>query len=248
MNNETKNGKLYFSYLLPNLFTAASAFLGVASIVAASQDNFSRSAFYIILALICDGLDGRVARLTKTTSKFGVEFDSLADVIAFGAAPAMFFYFSVGEDYGRVGVLLAAIYVIFGAIRLARFNVMSPSSEPSVFIGLPIPTAAILVITWGLMFQKYEIFNDFGYILLVLQALASFLMVSNIRYPSFKKMDFKKSQNIKILTILVIVFSTIYIFRIAAITIFVSIYVLYGIVRVVYNYIIAKNRKNKYNT
>jgi CDP-diacylglycerol--serine O-phosphatidyltransferase len=247
MDNETKNGKLYFGYLLPNLFTAASAFLGVASIVAASQDNFSKAAFYIMLALICDGLDGRVARLTKTTSKFGVEFDSLADIIAFGVAPAMFFYFSIGNSYGRVGVLLAAIYVIFGAIRLARFNVMSSSSEPSVFIGLPIPTAAVLVIMWGLMFQKYEIFNSFEYMLLALQALAAFLMVSNIRYPSFKKMDFKKSQNIKILTALVIVFSTIYIFRITAITIFVTVYVLYGIIRVIYNYIVAKNRKNKYN-
>ncbi|MDR2100430.1 MAG: CDP-diacylglycerol--serine O-phosphatidyltransferase, partial [Campylobacteraceae bacterium] len=145
MENETKNGKLYFNYLLPNLFTAVSAFLGIASIVASSQGNFNKAAFYIMLALICDGLDGRVARLTKTTSKFGVEFDSLADVIAFGAAPAMFFYFSTGYDYGRVGVLLAAIYTVFGAIRLARFNVMSPSSEPSVFIGLPIPTAAVLV-------------------------------------------------------------------------------------------------------
>jgi CDP-diacylglycerol--serine O-phosphatidyltransferase len=247
MNNDIKNGKLYFSYLLPNLFTAASAFLGVASIVAASQDNFNRAAFYIMLALICDGLDGRVARLTKTTSKFGVEFDSLADVIAFGAAPAMFFYFSVGDSYGRIGVLLAAIYVVFGAIRLARFNVMSPSNEPSVFIGLPIPTAAILVIMWGLMFQNYEIFNGFECALLVLQALASFLMVSNIRYPSFKKIDLKKSQRIKILTILVIIFSAIYMFRITTITVLVSIYVAYGIVRVVYNYIVAKNRKNKYN-
>jgi CDP-diacylglycerol--serine O-phosphatidyltransferase len=247
MDNEAKNGKLYFSYLLPNLFTAVSAFLGVASIVASSQENFARAAIYIILALICDGLDGRVARLTKTTSKFGVEFDSLADVIAFGAAPAMFFYFSVGNDYGRVGVLFAAIYVVFGAIRLARFNVMSPSSEPSVFIGLPIPTAAVLVVMWGLMFQKYEALKDFECTLLILQALASFLMVSNIRYPSFKKMDLKKSQRIKILTILVAIFSTIYIFRTTAIAVLVSVYVLYGIARVMYNYIVAKNRKNKYN-
>ncbi|MDR2790741.1 MAG: CDP-diacylglycerol--serine O-phosphatidyltransferase [Campylobacteraceae bacterium] len=248
MENETKNGKLYFGYLLPNLFTAVCAFLGIASIVAASQDNFSRAAFYIMLALICDGLDGRVARLTKTTSKFGVEFDSLADVIAFGVAPAMFFYFSVGDDYGRVGVLFAAIYTVFGAIRLARFNVMSPSSEPSVFIGLPIPTAAVLVIMWGLMFQNHEIFKGFEFALLALQALAAFLMVSNIRYPSFKKMDLKKSQNIKILTILIVVFSTIYIFRITAITFFITIYVAYGIARVIYNYIVAKIKKNKYNS
>jgi CDP-diacylglycerol--serine O-phosphatidyltransferase len=247
MDNETKNGKLYFNYLLPNLFTAASAFLGVASIVAASQGYFTKAAVYIILALIFDGLDGRVARLTKTTSKFGVEFDSLADVIAFGAAPAMFFYFSVGHNYGRVGVLFAAIYVVFGAIRLARFNVMSPSSEPSVFIGLPIPTTAVLVIMWGLMFQNYEIFKGFEYALIALQAFASFLMVSNIIYPSFKKIDLKKSQSIKILTVLIVIFSIIYMYTIITVTILVTLYVLYGIARVMYNFIVAKNKKNKYN-
>jgi CDP-diacylglycerol--serine O-phosphatidyltransferase len=247
MDHEIKNGRLYFNYLLPNLFTAASAFLGVASIVASSQESFTKAAVYIVLALIFDGLDGRVARLTNTTSKFGVEFDSLADVIAFGAAPAMFFYFSVGHNYGKVGVLFTAIYVVFGAIRLARFNVMSPSSEPSVFIGLPIPTAAILVVMWGLMFQTYQVLADYEYALLALQALASFLMVSNIRYPSFKKMDLKRSQKIKILTVLVVIFSIIYMFSITAITFFVSIYVLYGIVRIIYNLIVAKSRKNKYN-
>ncbi|MDR0408285.1 MAG: CDP-diacylglycerol--serine O-phosphatidyltransferase [Campylobacteraceae bacterium] len=247
MDNEIKNQKLYFNYLLPNLFTAASAFLGVASIIAASQENFNKAAIYIILSLIFDGLDGRVARLTKTTSKFGVEFDSLADVIAFGVAPAMFFYFSVGCNYGRVGVLFSAIYVVFGAIRLARFNVMSPSNEPSVFIGLPIPTSAILIIMWGLMFQHYEVFKGFEYTLFILQALASFLMVSNIRYPSFKKTDLKKSQTIKVLTILVVIFSMIYMYTIIAVTILVSIYVLYGIIRIIYNYIVAKNKKNRYN-
>ncbi|MDR1285554.1 MAG: CDP-diacylglycerol--serine O-phosphatidyltransferase [Campylobacteraceae bacterium] len=247
MDNGIKNGKLYFSYILPNLFTAASAFLGIASIIAASQGFFDKAAIYIILSLILDGLDGKVARFTKTTSKFGVEFDSLADVIAFGAAPAMFFYFSVGYDHGRIGVLFASIYVVFGAIRLARFNVMSPSSEPSVFIGLPIPTAAVLVVMWGLMFQHYEMFKGFEYTLFVLQALASFLMVSNIRYPSFKKIDLKKSQTIKILTLLVVVCSMIYMYTIIAVTILVSAYILYGIIRILYNYIVAKNKKNKYN-
>ncbi|MDR1614906.1 MAG: CDP-diacylglycerol--serine O-phosphatidyltransferase [Campylobacteraceae bacterium] len=247
MDNEIKNGKLYFNYLLPNLFTAASTFLGIASIVAASQEYFNKAAVYIILSLIFDGLDGRVARLTKTTSKFGVEFDSLADVIAFGVAPAMFFYFSAGHHYGRVGVLFAAIYVVFGAIRLARFNVMSPSSEPSVFIGLPIPTAAVLVTMWGLMFQKYEILKNFEYLLLALQALASFLMVSNIRYPSFKKINLRKSSIIKVLTFLIVIFSMIYLYPVQSFTVFVTIYVLYGLIRIVVNFFIAKIKKNRYN-
>jgi len=86
--------------------------------------------------LVFDGLDGRIARLTKTTSRFGEEFDSLADIVAFGVAPAMLFYFSVGIHYGKIGSLLSAIYVVFGAIRLARFNVMIGVGEASVFIGL----------------------------------------------------------------------------------------------------------------
>ena len=106
--------------------------------------GFYAYAHYIVLSLVFDGLDGRVARLTNTTSKFGVEFDSLADIVAFGVAPAMLFYFSVGQNFGRFGVLITALFVIFGGVRLARFNVMSGASEPNVFIGLPIPTAAVL--------------------------------------------------------------------------------------------------------
>ncbi|MDR3345994.1 MAG: CDP-diacylglycerol--serine O-phosphatidyltransferase [Campylobacteraceae bacterium] len=248
MDNDLKNGKLQLGYILPNLFTAASAFLGVASIVAASKGEFGKAAVYILLSLIFDGLDGRVARLTNTTSKFGMEFDSLADVIAFGAAPAMFFYFSVGQYYGRVGVLFAAIYVVFGAIRLARFNIMSSSNEPSMFIGLPIPTAAVLVVTWGLMFRDYaDIFGDFKEALIVLQALASVLMVSNVRYPSFKKIDLKKANVLKVLTFLTVVFSVIYLYQVISITVLVSGYVLYGIIRLAYNFTVAKIKKNKYN-
>ena len=151
--------KLQLMYILPNLFTAASAFLGIISIIVSVRGYIAASAglvqeanscffkaiIYIVLSLFLDGLDGRVARLTKTTSKFGVEFDSLADVITFDVAPAILFYFTVGHSFGRLGSLVAALYVVFGAIRLARFNVMTGTYEPSVFIGLPIPTTAISV-------------------------------------------------------------------------------------------------------
>ncbi|MDR1976736.1 MAG: CDP-diacylglycerol--serine O-phosphatidyltransferase [Campylobacteraceae bacterium] len=248
MDEKQRNDKMQFAYILPNLFTAASAFLGVASIVAASMGSFNKAALYIMLSLIFDGLDGRVARLTNTTSKFGVEFDSLADVIAFGAAPAMFFYFSVGHNYGRLGVMAAAIYVVFGAIRLARFNVMSPSSEPSVFIGVPIPTAAVLVVIWGLMFRYYpQIFGGLEWALLILQVAAAFLMVSNIRYPSFKKLNLRKSSIIKVLTILIVILSVAYLYPVESFCVLVTTYVLYGLVRVAINFFIAKMKKNRYN-
>ncbi|MFV0480739.1 MAG: CDP-diacylglycerol--serine O-phosphatidyltransferase [Campylobacteraceae bacterium] len=246
MSDNINDGKLKAGYILPNLFTAASAFLGIISIIAASKGYFDRAAIYIIISLICDGLDGRVARLTNTTSKFGVEFDSLADVIAFGVAPAMLFYFSFGNDFGRTGSLFAALYVVFGAIRLARFNVMSPTSEPSVFIGIPIPTAAVFVTMWTLIFHKYDFFNGYSFVLLIIMGISSILMVSNIRYPSFKKIDTEKPYKLKLLIFVTIVLSLVYLRPVETLTILVTLYVLYGILRVIYNYI-AKLKKKKYN-
>lgn len=244
MSENFDNNKLKFSYVIPNLFTAGSAFVGVLSIIATSQEQFFKAAVFIFLSLILDGLDGRVARLTNTTSKFGVEFDSLADVIAFGVAPAMLFYFSFGYGFGRVGVLFVALYIVFGAIRLARFNVMSPISEPSVFIGVPIPMAAIFVTMWVLVFLKYpDILNK--YFLIFIVALTSVLMVSNIRYPSFKKLNTKKSNTIKILILLVIVFSLIYLKPVETLTVLTSSYVFYGIARYIYNIFIVKFKKKK---
>ena len=132
------------AYLLPNLFTAASIFTGFYAIALALEGSFVSAAWFIFLALIFDGLDGRVARMTNTASHFGVEFDSLADIVAFGVAPALLLYLYIGESYGRIGIVVSALFIIFGAVRLARFNVTTSRIEPSVFIGLPIPTAAII--------------------------------------------------------------------------------------------------------
>ncbi len=230
-------------YILPNLFTAASAFIGVISIIAASKGEFQKAAWLILLSLIFDGIDGRVARLTHTTSKFGVEFDSLADIVAFGVAPAMLLYFCCGHEYGKFGSLVSAMFVVFGAIRLARFNVMAPSSEPSVFIGVPIPTAAVFVAVWILLFQEYPTLLKYSYFLLIGALLCAFLMVSNIRYPSFKKIELQKINAIKILIILVIVLSLLYLFPIEGITILTTIYILYGIFRAAYFVILRKKRK-----
>lgn len=244
----TKDGKLQLIYIFPNLFTAASAFLGVISILASSRGEFEKAAIYILLSLVFDGLDGRVARMTKTTSKFGAEFDSLADIVAFGVAPAMLFYFNVGHEFGRLGSLVAAMYVVFGAIRLARFNVMAANSEPSVFIGVPIPTAAVVIAMWILMHEEYQFMRSIEWSMLLGQVILSFLMVSNVRYPSFKKVDFQKAHVIKILIYLTIAFSFIYLFPIETATLLITLYLIYGMVRAFYNLIVAKWKKNKYNT
>jgi len=230
-------------YILPNLFTAASAFIGIISIIAASKGEFEKAAWLILLSLIFDGLDGRIARLTHTTSKFGMEFDSLADIIAFGAAPAMLLYFCCGAEFGRFGSLVSAMFVVFGAIRLARFNVMAPSSEPSVFIGVPIPTAAVFIAVWILMYQKYPTLKDFSFLLLVGALISAFLMVSNIRYPSFKKIEFKKMYLIKTLIVLIILFSLFYLYPIEGIALFITLYILYGIFRALFFVLLRKRRK-----
>jgi len=221
--------KINLAYLLPNFFTALSAFFGVMSIIASSQGKFEKAFVYIILSLIADGLDGRVARLTNTTSKFGVEFDSLADIVAFGVAPAMMLFFSIGEYYGKFGALISGLFVVFGAIRLARFNVTTGEIDPRYFIGLPIPTAAVVLSSWIMLDLKYE--GGLNLLILLGALFLAFLMVSNFRYPSFKKIDFKKNIAIKILIFIIIIASLIYLYPIESIALLLTIYVFYGVIR-----------------
>ena len=217
-------------YVLPNLFTASSIFVGVISIVEASKGNFVLASWLILLALIFDGLDGRIARMTNTTSQFGVEFDSLADIISFGIAPAMLMYFFVGHNFGRFGILVSALYVIFGAIRLARFNISTAKTDPNVFIGLPIPTAAIFVSMWILLFHKYALEN-YSIVLLFLSLGVAILMVSNFRYPSFKKVKLDKPMVFRTLILLTIVASLLYLFAAEGFALIILAYTLYGPLR-----------------
>jgi CDP-diacylglycerol--serine O-phosphatidyltransferase len=226
--------KVKFAYLIPNFFTALSVFFGMMSIIASSQGKFEKAFIYIVFSLIADGLDGRVARLTNTTSKFGVEFDSLADIVAFGVAPAMLLFFSIGENYGRFGALVSGLYVVFGAIRLARFNVTTNENDPRYFIGLPIPTAAVVLSSWVMLDVSYS--SDFDILILTGALFLSFLMVSNFRYPSFKKMDLDKNIALKILIIIIIVASFIYLYPIEAIAFILTLYAFYGVFRGIRGY------------
>ncbi len=228
--NMKQNPKQTIVFILPNLLTSASIFSGVFSIISSIHHDFVQAAWLIVLALVFDGLDGRVARLTNSCSKFGVEFDSLADIVSFGVAPAVLIYVFAAEPYGRFGVVVTALYVIFGAIRLARFNIMSASAEPSVFIGVPIPTAAVFLSLLVLLFHKYEAFSS-GIALLVATIIVALLMVSNIRYPSFKKIDFDKKDMRKIFISLTLVLLLVFIYPIEGIVLLFSFYILYGPLR-----------------
>ena len=225
--------KIKLAFLLPNFFTSLSAFFGVMSIIASSQGKFEKAFIYIVLSLIADGLDGRVARLTNTTSKFGVEFDSLADVVAFGVAPAMMLFFAIGNEYGRFGALISGLFVVFGAIRLARFNVTTGEIDPRYFIGLPIPTAAVVLGSWIMMSLET---HSLKFLVLLGALLLAFLMVSNFRYPSFKKMDLQKNLALKVLILIIIIASFIYLYPVEAIAIILTVYTFYGVGRGVYGY------------
>lgn len=219
------------AYLLPNFFTAASIFSGFYAIALALEGSFDTAPWFIFLALIFDGLDGRVARLTNTASHFGVEFDSLADIVAFGVAPALILYLYIGDAYGRMGIVVSALYIIFGAVRLARFNVTTARIEPSVFIGLPIPTAAIMIAIAILLFERYNEFEAYKVFILPLTLVLAILMVSNIRYPSFKKMNFKTFHFIRFLIGIIVISMGVFIYPIEGMAILAAGYLLYGPLR-----------------
>ena len=218
-------------YILPNIFTASSIFAGVVSIINSINGEFTVASWLIVLALIFDGLDGRVARLTNTCSRFGVEFDSLADLIAFGVAPAILLYMYAGNEFGRFGIVTASLFVIFGAIRLARFNVMTAQTEPSVFIGVPIPTAAVFISILILLFQKYEFLHQVLYLLPIASILVSLLMVSNIRYPSFKKINLLKHNTLRLFILLLCLALGIFVYPIEGFALIFTFYIFYGLIR-----------------
>ncbi len=177
-------------YVLPNLITSASLFAGFYSIAKTYTGQFEQSAIAIIAGVICDGLDGRVARMTRTTTRFGVEYDSLADLVTFGVAPAFLVYGWALSPFGRWGWLAAFLYLICGALRLARFNVQVNTVEKGKFNGLPIPAAATFVSAMIILFYYFQgggSFKHFG-VLLSIYVLA-FLMVSTVKYDSFKDLE-----------------------------------------------------------
>ncbi|SHM29338.1 CDP-diacylglycerol--serine O-phosphatidyltransferase [Vreelandella subglaciescola] len=180
-------------YLLPNLFTTSALFSGFFAVVAGINGDFSAAAVAIFIAMVLDGLDGRVARMTNTQSAFGAEYDSLADMISFGMAPALVAFTWILQDIGKTGWVVAFLYVACAALRLARFNVQIGSVDKKWFIGLPSPSAAALVAASVWTFNSFDA-NALGFKLLMLCVVAAtgVLMVSNVRYYSFKDIDFKK--------------------------------------------------------
>ena len=182
-------------YILPNLITTGSLFAGYYSIVSAMNGQFEKAAWFILMATVFDGMDGKVARMTNTTSRFGVEYDSLADLVAFGVAPGLLMYSWALTTFGKLGWLAAFLYVVCGALRLARFNVQVDTVESKQFVGLPIPSAAWMVASCVLLFYYLGGTGTIKQIsVVVLIYCLAFLMVSNVKYYSFKDPELIKRQ------------------------------------------------------
>lgn len=179
-------------YLLPNLFTTACLFMGFYAIVAAMSDRFEAAAIAVFIAMVMDGLDGRVARLTNTQTDFGAEYDSLADMVSFGLAPSLVIYEWALYSMGKLGWLAAFIYTAAAALRLARFNTQSSSGEKRYFQGLASPPAAAILVGMVWVGSDYtQQGSDWRILALIVTLVVGLLMVSNVRYRSFKDLDLK---------------------------------------------------------
>jgi CDP-diacylglycerol--serine O-phosphatidyltransferase len=219
-------------YILPNIFTTGNLFCGFWAIVSVFQEKFEYAAYAILLAAVFDILDGRVARLSGATSKFGMQYDSLADLVSFGIAPAMLAFSWALRPYGKFGWLAAFTFVACGAIRLARFNVLASSGETKYFKGLPIPPAAFMIaLTILLYYRLIETGGVKDIVILVMIYVLAFLMVSNIPYFSLKELDLAKRKPFSIFIFVVLSLIVIVMEPIIMLFVFALLYIFSGPVK-----------------
>ncbi|MDR2400013.1 MAG: CDP-diacylglycerol--serine O-phosphatidyltransferase [Endomicrobium sp.] len=233
-------------YILPSLLTCGNMSCGYLSILSSIDGDFTRAAWFLVLAIAFDMVDGRVARLTKTTSEFGVQLDSFSDLISFGLAPSIMMYHLVLNSMGKVGMAIAILFVLCGALRLAKFNVQSQDEAVhSSFMGLPTPASAGLLLSFVL---SYELFADPGQSLSfktipvlmknmpiffetmpVVMVILSLLMVSNVPYYSFKKMKLSKPKTFRLFVLVVLLLFLMIVFPQNIIFVLFSLYIFSGL-------------------
>lgn len=205
-----KKKRLRGIYLLPNLFTTGALFGGFYAVIAAMNGNFEAAATAVFIAMILDGLDGRVARMTNTQSDFGAEYDSLSDMVSFGVAPALVIYTWALSSLGKFGWIAAFIYCVAAALRLARFNTQTGTADKRFFTGLASPAAAGVVVGFVWICVDNDIPADtMQWAAVIITVGSGILMVSNILYRSFKDLDLKNKVPFVALLIMVLVFVSI---------------------------------------
>jgi CDP-diacylglycerol--serine O-phosphatidyltransferase len=213
-------------YLLPTLFTVGNMFCGFSSVVQSSAGKLESAALMIVLAAVLDGLDGRIARLTGTTSAFGIEFDSLADIVSFGLAPALLAYYW-GFGPGRIGWSLAFLYVVCAAMRLARFNIQTVAVDKRYFVGLPSPMAGTVLACIVFAFPQPPQARWASAALAGLAFGVAILMVSRVRYHSFRAIDLRNRR------------SYIYVLPIAVVLVAITLHPKYVLLALSWGYLIS---------
>jgi CDP-diacylglycerol--serine O-phosphatidyltransferase len=239
--SESEKVRIYF---LPNLMTAGNLACGFFALtwifkyqptpLVTDFEPIVKAIKLILLGFVFDLFDGRIARMVRLESKFGREFDSLADIVTFGVAPAFLVYRIVLQDFHDTAWLISAVYLVCGGIRLARFNVISGGSDKE-FLGFPIPSAAAVVVSVTMfmmwMADKERSLGNWKYILPVLMVMLSILMVSNVRYPTFKRVDWNQLRSVSVLAAIVTIgLLMVQFFQVTLALLFVG-YMFYGLVR-----------------
>ncbi len=233
-------------YILPNTLTLCGMFFGFFSILASLKGNYLYAAWAILIANVFDGLDGWVARLTHSTTRFGIELDSLSDLVAFGVAPAVMLYKWALIPFGRVGWAAAFLFVACGALRLARYNVQMGSTELRSFTGMPIPGAATIVATLVIFYHEiWETLPAKNYFILIFTFFLAVLMVSTLRYHGAKELDFSKRKPFWILVAIVIALALIVMHPPIALFVFAMIYLISGIIENIVLYYKKRKQMNK---
>jgi CDP-diacylglycerol--serine O-phosphatidyltransferase len=245
-------------YVIPSLFTCGNMSFGMLSIFSSVDGNFIMAAWFLIGALACDIIDGRIARLTKTTSEFGMQLDSLSDLVSFGTAPAIMMYMLVLNNMGKIGVSIAVLFVLCSALRLARYNTLSKSGEiQKHFVGLPTPASAGVIISFVLSYEllgpaEYslnyktipvlmEIMPAFFRAMPIVIVLLSFLMVSNIPYLSFKNVKLTRVRTIELLVVVIVLIILIVVYPQNVIFIIFSVYAASGLLFYLPGIILKRN-------
>jgi CDP-diacylglycerol--serine O-phosphatidyltransferase len=222
-----------FAFFLPNIFTAMNIGCGFVAIMYSMQGEYYRACMFIMLGAIFDSVDGRVARMTGTSSAFGEQFDSMSDLISFGMAPAIIFYNRFLFDSGRLGMVISFLFLLCAALRLARFNANISKVKSDYFQGLPVPGAAIAVLSYILVSLEYpELFVN-KYIAMPYIVFYALLMISNVPFSSFKGSPWVKNNRKKVLFIVFLLASSLFVYEEVMIPVIISAYVIGSILYVV---------------